>query len=154
MLNVWVRYSPCWPTGVLLGFFCVGRLGDDSGRGATGWMGLVCFADSLLRLTCLFSIISWTSSSRFRALSTLPCKPISKWNGQKIFFKSWVYQRYCSVRRTFISSDRTLSYWLWRFLSSVTWFFSADSKKCWMSIKADSAPSWDWHLSTAWEASR
>lgn len=58
------------------------------------------------------------------------------------------------VLHTLISSDRTTSYWLWRFLSSVSWFFSAESRKDSMSVSADSAPSWDWHLSTAWEASR
>lgn len=56
--------------------------------------------------------------------------------------------------RTLMSSESTSSYWLWRFLNSVSWFFSADSTKCSMSVSADSAPSCDWHLSTAWEASR
>lgn len=59
-----------------------------------------------------------------------------------------------SVHRTLMSSDRATSYWLWRFLRSVNWFFSADSRKRSMSVSADSAPSCDWHLSTAWEASR
>lgn len=47
------------------------------------------------------------------------------------------------VRHTLMSSDRTTSYWLWRFFSSVSWFFSADSRKRSMSVSADSAPSCD-----------
>lgn len=58
----------------------------------------------------------------------------------------------CSWGHTLMSSDRTTSYWLWRFLSSGS--FSADSRKHSMSVSADSAPSCDWHLSTAWEARR
>lgn len=66
--------SRCWVPVVLGGFFREGRLGEDSGRGATGWTGLVCLADSLFRLTCRFSNISWTSSRRFSAFRTSACR--------------------------------------------------------------------------------
>lgn len=138
-LSIKASNSRCWPPAVLGMFFNEGRLGEDSGRGATGWTGLVCLADSLFRLTCLFSNISWTSSRRFSAFRTLACKPITV-NPQS----SPPYDRMSqSMRRTLMSSDRETSYWLWRFLRSVNWFFSADSRKRSMSVSADSAPSCD-----------
>lgn len=51
-----------------------GRFGDDSGCGATGCTGRVCFAASFFRLTCLLSNISCTSSNFCRILWALLCK--------------------------------------------------------------------------------
>jgi len=53
--NTKLVYSPAAVGGGVLGEL---RFGEDSGRGATGCTGLVCFVDSFFRLACLFSNIS------------------------------------------------------------------------------------------------
>lgn len=62
-VHVWKSSFCGLPNVAGLVFLGDGRLGEDSGCGATGCTGRVCLAASFFKLTCLLSNISCTSSS-------------------------------------------------------------------------------------------